>query len=68
MTQEHLFLTVRQATDRLNGAGMPVAKDTVQRWCREKKIASVTLPGGQYRIHVKDVDALLMASAEAGAA
>jgi excisionase family DNA binding protein len=60
MTQEPLFLTVREATDRLNKAGMQVTRDAVQRWCREKQIPTVTLPGGHYRIRVKDIDALLV--------
>jgi len=68
MTQEHLFLTVSEATDRLNDSGMPVTRDAVQRWCREDKIPCTKLPGGHYRIHVKDVDAILSTSAEAGAA
>jgi excisionase family DNA binding protein len=66
MTQDHSFLTVRQAAERLTEAGMPVAKDTVQRWCREGKLAAVTLPGGHYRIRTEDVDAILAAPAEAG--
>lgn len=68
MTQDHLFLTVRQATERLNAAGMPVTQETVQRWCRDEKIATTKLPGGHYRIHVKDVDAILSVSSEPGAA
>lgn len=67
MAQEHLFLTVRQATRRLNEAGMTVTQDTVQRWCRDRKIAATRLPGGQYRINVTDVDAILR-PAEVGAA
>lgn len=66
MTQDHTFLTAREAAERLTGAGMPVAKDTVQRWCREGKLAAITLPGGHYRIRAEDVDAIL--SAPAGAA
>lgn len=68
MTQEPSFLTARQAAERLTEAGMPVAKDTVQRWCREGKIPSITLPSGYYRIRVEDVDALLAPAAEVGAA
>lgn len=64
MTQDASFLTARQAADRLTDAGMPVAKDTVQRWCREGKITAITLPGGHYRIRVEDVDAILTAPAE----
>lgn len=60
MTQEPLFLTVSQATDRLNDSGLPVTRDAVQRWCREGKIPTVTLPGGHYRIRVEDIDALLV--------
>lgn len=67
MTQEHLFLTARQAAERLTRAGMPVSKDTVQRWCRDEKITAVTLPSGYYRIHVEVVDAIL-AGAPVGAA
>jgi len=59
MTQEDLFLTAREAADRLTKAGMTISKDTVQRWCREEKIASVKLPGGYYRIPVEVVDAIL---------
>ncbi len=60
MTQEHLFLTVSQATERLNKAGINVHRTTVQRWCRIGRIPAVRLPGGSYyRIHAKDVDAIL---------
>lgn len=71
MTQEPPFLTVSQASDRLNAAGLSVSRETVQRWCRDKKIPAVTLPGGYYRLRVEDVDALLVtqpAETEAGAA
>ena len=70
MTQDTSFLTARQAAERLTEAGMPVAKDTVQRWCRDGKIASVRLPGGYYRLRVEDVDALLTVApaTEAGVA
>jgi excisionase family DNA binding protein len=69
MTQDTSFLTVGQATERLNAAGLPIRRDTVQRWCRDAKIPAVTLPGGHYRIRVEDVDALLTAQpTEAGAA
>lgn len=71
MTQEPLFLTVGEATARLNEKGLAISRDAVQRWCREKQIPTVTLPGGHYRIRVEDVDALLTpqpAASEAGAA
>ncbi len=69
MTQDHLFLTVSQAAERLNQAGLSVSRDTVQRWCREKKIVSQTLPGGYYRIRTEEIDAILRGErAEAGAA
>lgn len=71
MPQEAPFLTVSQATERLSEAGLNVSRDTVQRWCRDKKLPSVTLPGGYYRIRVEDVDALLQvdpADTEAGVA
>lgn len=71
MTQEPLFLTVREAAERLTTAGMPIPQDAVQRWCREKKIPAVTLPSGYYRIRVEDIDALLVpqpAESAAGAA
>lgn len=71
MTQVPSFLTVSQATERLNAAGLSVSRDTVQRWCRESKIPTAALPGGAYRIRIEDVDALLVtrpADAEAGAA
>jgi len=61
MTQDHSFLTVSQATERLNSAGLSVSRDTVQRWCREKKVPTVQLPGGFYRLRAEDVDALLIA-------
>jgi len=60
MTQDHSFLTVSQATERLNSAGLSVSRDTVQRWCREKKVPALTLPGGYYRLRSDDVDALLV--------
>lgn len=59
MTQDQSFLTARQAAERLTDAGVPVAKDTVQRWCREHKLPAITLPGGHYRIRAEDVDAIL---------
>jgi excisionase family DNA binding protein len=69
MTQDHLFLTVSQATERLNQAGLTVSRDTVQRWCRDKKITSQTLPGGFYRIRAEEIDAVLRGErTEAGAA
>lgn len=71
MTQDPPFLTVRQATERLAESGLSVSKDTVQRWCRDSEIPALKLPGGQYRIRVEDVDALLTpvsAEAPAGAA
>ena len=60
MTQDPPFLTVSQATERLNKAGLTVSRDTVQRWCREKKVPTVQLPGGFYRLRIEDVDALLV--------
>lgn len=71
MTQDHLFLTVSQATERLNEAGLTVSRDTVQRWCREEKVPALKLPGGFYRMRAEDVDALLVtqpAETSAGAA
>lgn len=70
MTQEPSFLTAREAAERLTNAGLPVAKETVQRWCREGQVPAVTLPGGHYRLRVEDVDAILAGApaAEAGAA
>lgn len=69
MTQEHPFLTVSQATERLNQAGLTVSRDTVQRWCREGKINSQTLPSGYYRIRSEEIEAILRGErAEAGAA
>lgn len=59
MTQDHPFLTVSQATERLNQAGLTVSRDTVQRWCRESKITSQTLPGGYYRIRAEEIEAIL---------
>lgn len=60
MTQDTSFLTVSQATERLNKAGLTVSRDTVQRWCREKKVPTVQLPGGFYRLRADVVDALLV--------
>lgn len=71
MTQDHSFLTVSQAAERLNGAGLTVSRDSVQRWCREKKIPCTQLPGGFYRIREDVVEALLVSQpvdSEAGAA
>lgn len=66
MAQEHLFLTVSQATERLNKAGMNVHRTTVQRWCRIGKLPAAALPGGgYYRIRVQDVDAILKPKAVA---
>lgn len=65
MTQEPLFLTVRQATDRLNAAGVTVKKETVQRWCRDGKIKSRRMPGGQYMIRQADIDSILATAPEA---
>ena len=66
MAQEHLFLTVSQATERLNRSGMNVHRTTVQRWCRSGKIPAATLPGGgYYRIRVEDIDAILTPKAVA---
>jgi excisionase family DNA binding protein len=65
MTQEPLFLTARQAAERLSAAGAPVSKETVQRWCRDRKLTAVTMPGGQYRIRTEDVDAILSIPASA---
>ncbi len=60
MTQEHLFLTVSQATEHLNKAGLSVSRATVQRWCRIGRIPAAALPGGgYYRIRAQDVDAIL---------
>lgn len=69
MTQEPSFLTARQAAERLAEKGMPVSKETVQRWCRDGKISASTLPGGHYRIRVEEIDAILRGErTEAGAA
>lgn len=60
MAQPPKFLTPPQAAERLTAAGMPVHKDTVQRWCREGGIPATITPGGRYRIRVEDVDACLV--------
>lgn len=59
MTQEPPFLTVSQATERLNQAGLAVSRDTVQRWCRDGKINSQTLPSGYYRIPTDEIEAIV---------
>ncbi len=59
MTQVALFLTPRQAAERLTKAGLPITEDTVRRWARKGQIDRVQLPGGEYRIHRDVVDALL---------
>jgi predicted site-specific integrase-resolvase len=69
MTQEPPFLTVSQATERLNQAGLTVSRDTVQRWCREEKITSQTLPSGYYRIPASEIEAIVRGErVETGAA
>lgn len=62
MTQETLFLTPSQAAEYLTAAGLPITDDTVRRWAREGKVRVLKLPGGQYRIHRDDLDALLVTS------
>ena len=53
------YLSVSEATDRLNAKGLRVSRETVQRWCREGDIPAKKLPGGHYRILVTDVDAFV---------
>jgi excisionase family DNA binding protein len=60
MTQQPPFLTARQAAERLTDAGMPVTKETVQRWCREGRLPAIATLGGHYRIRAEDVDAILV--------
>ncbi|WP_431892737.1 excisionase family DNA-binding protein [Micromonospora haikouensis] len=59
MTQVPLFLTPRQAAERLTNAGLSITEDTVRRWARKGQIERVQLPGGEYRIHRDVVDGLL---------
>lgn len=54
-----MFLTAREAAEHLTAAGLPITKETVQRWCRKGEITAVTLPGGHYRISVEEVDKIL---------
>lgn len=59
MTQLPPYLTPRQMATRLTEAGVPTTEDTVRRWAREKLIARIQLPGGQYRIHEDQVEQIL---------
>lgn len=59
MTQVPLFLTPRQAAERLTEAGLAISEDTVRRWARKGQIERVQLPGGEYRIHRDVIDALV---------
>jgi excisionase family DNA binding protein len=59
MTQLPPFLTPRQASEYLTESGVAVSQDAVTRWCREGKIAAITLPGGQYRIRREELEAIL---------
>lgn len=68
MTQVPLFLTPRQAAERLTKAGLPISEDTVRRWARKGQIDRLQLPGGEYRIHRDVVDGLLSGTAAAPAA
>lgn len=65
MTQVPLYLTPNQAAQRLTDSGMDIAGDTIRRWCRKGLISATRLPGGEYRIHVSTIDALLAAPAAA---
>ncbi len=65
MTQVPLYLTPNQAAQRLTDAGLKISGDAVRRWCRRDQITAVKLPGGDYRIHVTVIDALLPAAANA---
>ena len=55
MTQDTSFLTVSQATERLNSAGLSVSRDTVQRWCRMRWLPAAKI-GKEYRIRRDDLD------------
>lgn len=62
MTQLPSYSTPRQVADYLTNEGVAVTEDAVRRWCREEKIPSITLPGGQYRIKREDAEAILVGS------
>ncbi len=63
MTQVPLFLSPRQAAERLTAAGLPVTEDTVRRWAREDQVEALKLPSGYYRIRTSVIDAILDGSA-----
>ena len=65
MTQLPRYLTPREAADFLTAEGISITEDAVRRWCRDEKVPSITLPGGQYRIKREDVEALLLPASAA---
>lgn len=65
MTQLPQYSTPKQVAEYLTSLGLSVTEDAVRRWCREGKVAALTMPGGQYRIRREDVEAILVSSSRA---
>jgi predicted site-specific integrase-resolvase len=61
--QQPELLTASQVAAKLGVR----SEETISRWARQGKIASITLPSGQRRFRSEVVDAIL-AGTEAGAA
>ena len=63
MTPEPVLLTADEVA-----AIARVDPESVRRWARERRIAAITLPGGQKRFRREDVDKFLTPAAPIEAA
>lgn len=56
------YLSTAEASEWLRTHGITAASNTVREWCKLQRIAAFCTPGGQYRIRVSTLVAMLAAS------
>jgi excisionase family DNA binding protein len=62
MTPNRSLLTASEVAEELS-----VDPETVRRWARQRKLTSITLPGGSKRFRAAEVEQLLAAGTQAAA-